>query len=83
VLLTARRDAAGRQRVGAVLAFVVIVLLALLPTAYGARDMARRRRDERAYALDRADPIGPGPQWTREVAAGRATTGRERAGAAR
>jgi hypothetical protein len=78
--LTGRRDGADRDRLYVVIAVSVLVALALLPAAAGTRDLLRLQRDQRARErLENAEPIGPGPQWSREPAG----LGRERAGAAR
>jgi hypothetical protein len=78
--LTARRDGAGRDRQYAVIAVTMLVVLSLFPTFAGTRDLLRVQRDQRARErLENAEPIGPGPQWSREPVG----AGRERAGAAR
>jgi hypothetical protein len=80
IQLTQRHDSAGRNGGYATIALGLVVLLALLPSAWGVLDLLRYRRERRAFPrLDEEPPIGPGPQWTQ----GAAGTGRERAGAAR
>jgi hypothetical protein len=88
-LLTERRDAAGRERTLAVAGLVVLVSLALAPTAFGVRDVYVRRRESRVRSDLDEPPIGSGPEWARHsavqanAARGNATPRRERAGAAR
>jgi hypothetical protein len=78
--LTARRDGAGRDRQYATIAAVMLFILGLFPALAGTRDLLRVQRDRRARERhENAEPIGPGPQWSREPVG----AGRERAGAAR
>jgi hypothetical protein len=78
--LTARRDGAGRERQYAIIAVAMLFALSVFPAIAGLRDLLRVQRDRRARErLENAEPIGPGPQWSREPVA----AGRERAGAAR
>jgi hypothetical protein len=78
--LTQRRDSAARNGGYAIVALGLVILLALLPSAWGVLDLLRYRRERRAFRRrDEEPPMDHGPQWTRASAG----TARERAGAAR